>query len=43
MEALLAAPVAQERVVLRLEQSVMARFVGGLGTPAKIRYKQLNY
>ena len=40
MEALLAALVTQESVVVRLKQFVMERFVGGLGTPAKIRFKQ---
>ena len=40
MKALFAAPVTQERVVLRLKQSVMARFFGGLGTPIKIRFKR---
>ena len=40
MEALLGAPVTQESVVVRLKQVVMVRFVGGLGTPTKIRFKQ---
>ena len=39
MDALLAAPVTQERVVVCLKQFVMERFVGGLGTPTKIRFK----
>ena len=42
MGALLAAPVTQESVVVRLKQFVMARFGGGLGTPTKIGFKQLN-
>ena len=39
MDALLAAPVTQESVVVRLKQFVTARFVGGYGAPIRIRFK----
>ena len=40
MEALFAAPVTQESVVVRLKQFVMARFVGGYGAPIGIRFQR---
>ena len=40
MEALFAAPVTQESVVVRLKQFVMARFVGGYGAPIRIRFQR---
>ena len=40
MDAVLAAPVTQESVVVRLKQFVTARFVGGYGAPIRIRFKR---